>query len=534
MEIYPYLSKLYGLTDIISKNNDNVDSNGNEIKEVIISIDDVTQEVNENYVKTPKKVYERKTPRFIINNMYRLFILIILWCECLHPIISSAITNNVRFFVGSFFSYMFFSQYIFGVLLHKNEYYNIILQKIHYNKYNLYMSIAYVCCFVISLILAVVPVFSSGYIINIYNLTDNNIYARVFLTTYFVTNRLYSYNIFFVNGIIFALLMYLHCCDIRNYKKSLELMIDENIMDININNTIKEYTDIKGTYADSVKNMNNLCASIIIFGLIGCYFTVINIKTGNNNVYSYIDAGCCLVVLSIYIISISIITNTVNDIKSLIDSPKFVAIFLNRSNFAIINGDTYNDYIKDNLSEMTPLMKEKLSEPHSPNQSSSANPPPSPNSFSMSNMNFPPSPISNRSSSPMSNINSKSVSSSSKTNNNSILRQNSIPKINSISSSPNGKYINNRMIVDTVEQLNNSDDMNKKIDFIKTIVFREMIITTENGINLDWIILYNKLADPWERFVVCGFEINDSQIFQQILALGSGALGVLEISKMIG
>jgi hypothetical protein len=90
------------------------------------------------------------------------------------------------------------------------------------------------------------------------------------------------------------------------------------------------------------------------------------------------------------------------------------------------------------------------------------------------------------------------------------------------------------MIVDTVEQLNNSDDMNKKIDFIKTIVFREMIITTENGINLDWIILYNKLADPWERFVVCGFEINDSQIFQQILALGSGALGVLEISKMIG
>ncbi len=510
MEIYTYLSKLYGLIDMITKTGVAINSDGSEIKEIIISIDDVTNEIKETIVKHPKKFYEKKVPRFIINNLYRLFILIILFCECLHPIISAAINKNIQFFTASFFSYMFLTQFIFGVLLYKNDYYKVILDKIHFNNYNMYVNTAYICGFIIALILAVVPIFTTGYIINIYDLSNYNIYARIFLTVYIVTNRLYSYNIFFANGIIFALLMYLHCCEIKNYKKSLESMVDENIMDLNISSTIKEYTDIKGMYADSVINTNNMCASIIIFGLLGCYFTLINIKNENNDIYSYIDAVCSLLIQIIYIMSISIITNTVNDIKSLIDSPKFVAIFLNRSSFATVNGDTYNNYSKDNLTEMTPLMKEKTLQ----------------NLNITDNKSTPLNPLATS----IPNI-IKPSSSGLKTSNSHLLRQNSVSKLNSIQ---NNKFINNRIIVDTVEQMNNSDDINKKIDFIKTITFRELIISTENAINLDWIILYSKLSDPWERFVVCGFEINDSQIFQQIVAMATGALGVLEISKIIG
>ncbi len=510
MEIYTYLSKLYGLGDIISKSGVNDNSDDNNLKQVIISIDEITQEVKETIVKQPKKFYEKRIPRFIINNLYRLFILIILFCECIHPIVSAAINKDIQFFTASFFSYMYISQYICGVLLHNNEYYNVIIKKIHNGKYNTYINIAYVCAFVIALMLAVIPVFTTGYIINIYDLSNYNIYAKIFIIIYIVINRLYSYNIFFANGIIFAFLMYLHCCEIKNYKKSLEIMVDENIMDLNISSTIKEYTDIKGMYADSVINTNNMCATIIIFGTIGCYFTVINIENRNNDVYSYIDAVCCLIIQITYITSISIITNTVNAIKSLIDSPKFVAIFLNRSNFAIVNGDTYNDYSKDNLTEMTPLMKEKTLQ--NLNLADIKSSSPNPLTSSLPNVIKP-------SSSPL------------KTSASHMLRQNSISKINAIQ---NNKFMNNRIIVDTVEQMNNSDDINKKIDFIKTITFREMIITTENGINLDWIILYSKLSDPWERFVVCGFEINDSQIFQQIVALATGALGVLQISKIIG
>jgi hypothetical protein len=248
-------------------------------------------------------------------------------------------------------------------------------------------------------------------------------------------------------------------------------------MDINISNTIKEYTEIKGNYGDSVGITNNIFASIVIFGIVGCYFTLIFVKSTYNNVYTYIDSVCALLLMFLYTTNISIITRIVNNIKNLIDSTKFISIFLNKSSFASVRGDTYNDYKKTPLS--SPLRNMEI----------------------------------------MKDMNEKSMNEKSK----------SIPKLNI-----NLDNIKNKIIImDNIEQNENDNDQNKKLEYIKNISVRSMVTTTENGISLDWIILYNKLSDPWERFVVCGFEINDSQLFQQLLSMAISFLGLLEISKLI-
>jgi hypothetical protein len=471
MILYEYLLKLYGLRELIIKKKKNVDHDGSELEKIVVKVDDNTGEVKEDAIKKQKKFYEQKVIRLSINYAYRILIFCVLLFECILPIISSGMIKDVHYFLGSAFSYMFLSQFIFGIILYDNDEYEIILDKME--EYNIYIHIAYGITFIISLILSTVPVFANNYLPILYNLTDSNIPGQVSFTIYVIINRFYSYNIFFSNTIIFALLMYFHTMQIKTYKKSLESMVDDNLMDMKISSTIIEYTDIKGNYGDSVKHTNHIFASIVVFGIIGCYFTLIFVKTGYNSIYTYIDTVCSLSILLIYILTICIISSTVDKIKSLIDSPKFIAVFLNKSNFAFVHGDVYNDYEENNLGV---------------------------------------SPLS------------------------SPLRRFDILKDSVASVKPSILNIpkkNKHIVMDNVEQTGNNSDKDKKLDFIKNITLRGMVITTENGISLDWIILYSKLSDPWERFMVCGFEINDSQLFQQLISMAISFLGLMEISKLI-
>jgi hypothetical protein len=411
-------------------------------------------------------------------------------------------TKNVSYFLASFFSYMFLSQYILGIFFHNSEYYDTTMEKMSNEKYGIYINIVYAVALVISLVLAVVPLFTTNYIIKFYSLVSNSTISNgtistgtistgtagyVILTIYTIVNRIFSYNIFFSNAIVFALLMYTHCMEIKSYEKSLESMIEDNLMDINISTTIKEYTEIKDNYRDTVQSTNYLFATIIVFGVVGSYFALIYIGKEYNNIYSYIDTFCAIAVQIIYIAAICIITDTVGNIKSLVGSSRFISVFLNRSDFASVKGDVYTDYEVKNSPKKS-ILKESICSSPKLNTSES----------------------------------SKKINSSESSH-----------KKQKPSRSTSIRQLNNSIIIDTIEKMNACDDTNKKIDFIKNIGFRCMVTGTENGINLDWIILYTQLSDPWEMFTVCGFEINNTQLFQQLISMAFGLLGILEISNLI-
>lgn len=476
MELYSYFLKFYGLRKLIEMKKKSIDDEGNELEKVVVKIDDEGC-IKEDAVKKQKRFYEKKQVRFMVNYFYRLIILCALLFECIHPIVSSSMVKNIDYFADSAFAYMYLFQYIFGIMFHDNEEYGDVLEK--FKKYNLYVNIAYGIGLLFSVTLAIVPVFTTSFLPQIYNLIGNNLVSQILFTIYIIINRFYSYNILFSNAIVFALLMFHHTMEIKAYNKSLKMMVDDNLMDINISNTITEYTDIKGKYGDTINLTNNMFASIVVFGIIGCYFTLIFIKTGYNNIYTYIDTVCAILMIVMYVLNISIITRIVNRIKNLIDSPKFISIFLNKSNFAIVRGDVYDDYNKNNMG-IHPLS----------------------------------SPLRNKEI-------LKDISDLT-----NLSKSQKKLNLNSVS---NPKFVT----MNNVEQNGNNDDQNKKIDFIKNISVRSMVLSTENGISLDWIILYSKLSDPWERFVVCGFEIDDSQLFQQLLSMAVGFLGLMEISKII-
>ena len=84
----------------------------------------------------------------------------------------------------------------------------------------------------------------------------------------------------------------------------------------------------------------------------------------------------------------------------------------------------------------------------------------------------------------------------------------------------------------TDEDLDN--DKNKKIDLIKNMTFRSIIISNENGISLDWIVLYNKLSENWQPFKLFGYDFDDTQIVQKLAVVIFGLSAIIRINVKIG
>jgi len=80
----------------------------------------------------------------------------------------------------------------------------------------------------------------------------------------------------------------------------------------------------------------------------------------------------------------------------------------------------------------------------------------------------------------------------------------------------------------------NDPNIEKKIDLIKNISYRGVIISHQNAENLDWLILYQKLYEPWDYFSVFGFDFDDVTLIQKLLVIVFGILGILNLNTKLG
>ena len=76
--------------------------------------------------------------------------------------------------------------------------------------------------------------------------------------------------------------------------------------------------------------------------------------------------------------------------------------------------------------------------------------------------------------------------------------------------------------------------MDKKIDVIKHMCYGNTINSGQNSGQLDWIILYEKLSEPWEYFKVLGFEFDDVTLVQKFIVIIFGFLGLIGLSDELG
>ena len=476
MRFYTYFLKIYGLKEIIL--NDETNSNEDDIEqgqqgEIVLEIDG-SNSIKTSVITEKKQFFKNNMVRHLINISYIVFIICILSWLIIASIVESAIESDGRYFTSSMFTIMYLLQYIAGIIFYRQNFFKDTIKNI--KEHHIKLLVLYISSFVLSLLISslAVTLLLNNLNVSIYDKFYNgsNDIGKVFIAILLVINRFYAYNIFFINVITFSSILINQQMKINNYRKKLEEIINNNNNDITISDMIIEYTNLQNYHKMAVGSLNNIFSSITIVGLIGCYFTILNYSTPFVGIFSYIDIGFFVIIEIIYIYSISGIKRTIGDIKKLIGSPKFVIKFLGRSELANISGDVYNNYNgTDN------------------NISNDVN-----DEIEMFDVNKD-----------ITNVNTKSK------------RRDTI-----------------RMINDDIHLNNGQCDINKKVDIIKNMLYRNIILSTESGIDLDWMILYDKLLEPWECFNIFGFDIDDNQLVQKFVFVVFGLLGILRLNAKIG
>ena len=424
MIFYDFFLKFYALKFLFVKD-PTIEDDDIEFNEIVISINnngDLSQEIN---IKSENCLNDILLKTLAIS--YFSIICIAIGWECIYSIVKSIIELNGLYFTSSIFSFMYLGQLITGAIFYNSEFFSNIIKKL--KDYHTILLIMLVIANAISIILALVEIIL---LINGYNIVNYSYlylsaspYQQVILIISLFVRSFYSYNIFFVNIIIFAAILNYQRLQILDYRNKLKVILNSNVQDIKIISIITDFTKMQSSYKKSVDKLNNIFTFVTIIGLVGSYFVLSLINTPFSSIYSYINMGLFFMIEAVYIFVINKINDTNQSIRTLIGSDIFVSKFLNRNNLGPIYGDIY-------------------------------------------------------------------------------------------------------------DELQNNQNINSKIDLIKNMTFRNTIISNENGTELDWIVLYNKLSESWASFKLLSYQFDDTQIIQKLVVIILGLSAIIRINYKIG
>lgn len=354
MDLYNFFLKLYGLIFLFDSVDDDTDDDRHfELKEIIISVKD--DQIIQKNVRKQIPFYKNKSLLKKISLAYIILIFLnLIW----QPIISVIFTIyylNSDYITYSLFSLMYISQFIFGILYYNNNYEHFSITRTKLQNYKKYYWILLVS-FILSTTIAIIEVVYHNIDVNIitYNILYNNVCYEVQIVLLILTFicKFYYYNTFFINVITFASAFLLNSMDIKKFKNDLEKVIDNDIEKLTLNSIINDYTGLKHYHSKSVDALNNMFSYVTLFGILGCYFALLNFKNNSSTLVSliYIDIICFLIIDGIYLYSISKVKDVVGDILDIINSVKFNEIFLRREQFKNLyaSGQQNNTNLSDN------------------------------------------------------------------------------------------------------------------------------------------------------------------------------------------
>lgn len=87
-------------------------------------------------------------------------------------------------------------------------------------------------------------------------------------------------------------------------------------------------------------------------------------------------------------------------------------------------------------------------------------------------------------------------------------------------------------IINNKNTVNNTDSELKLLNFIRDLSIRNVIKNHENSISIDWIILITKIRGLWETFKVMGFVVQDTILLQQLIAITTGLIMVMNLNSI--
>jgi len=343
MKFYYNYLKWLGLINILN-NSTKFKSEIKKPNNIIIDVDsELNLKISSNNNSNKFKYY-----KLIVNYIYISFITCLLCWKFVYSIYLTRNKHNWKYLTSNIFDFAFILQYIFAILYYNEHFNNVNNKKSDYIKIiNFLLLLSSFISITISIVSILCLVLNVNLVIysDIYNNID--LKYKILFTILIFFSKFYSYNILLVNALTFSIIFITLSIEIGEYSEKLVNDIEKSTNDLTIESILKEYTELKSNHTKSVQKMNKLFSSITILGILNVYYITNNFNSNFVDILHYIQIFIFLLVEVIYIISMSIIRNKVDDISKIIGSTKFISRFLSRQKLESFTSELNNNEIDD-------------------------------------------------------------------------------------------------------------------------------------------------------------------------------------------
>lgn len=336
----PYTTylKLFGYREFIKKPSNNIIHN--------ITVDNT--HVNDSIKQLTNKWYEDDMFRSIINLIYPTFIMLILLWIPIYSLIQAIVIKDVQIFLQNFFSFLFVIQFIHGREYYKTKHIDTIYESCNNTSLDKYYLIGILLSFIVALIMCILMI--NGFNIEIYTplYDDTNKIQKTFICILFVLEKTFAHATFVINMINFTFVFTHHSNQVSIFETNLEIKMNKpEILDMST--IISEYQELKDDHGISIIKWNNMFSNLILFGIIGIYFTVINYQvTKSVQIVQCTYMGYFIVTDVLYLLIINRMKNGINNILELINLSKFTSSYRNNSIMDDIKGNYHNTEYNSN------------------------------------------------------------------------------------------------------------------------------------------------------------------------------------------
>ena len=338
---YTTYLKLFGYRGIIKKPSNNIVHN--------ITIDDT--HINDSIRQLTNNWYENDIFRSIINSIYPIFItLILLWIP-IYSLIQAIVVKDIQIFIQNFFSFLFVIQFIHGREYYKTNHIDTIYELHNNTSPDKYYMVGISISIIVALIMFALMI--NGFTIEIYTKLYNDAHEiqKIFICILLILEKTFAHATFVINMINFTFVFTHHSNQVSIFETNLDIKMNKSEI-LDMSTIISEYQELKDNHSISITKWNNMFSNLILFGIIGIYFTVINYQvTKSVQIVQCTYMGYFIVIDMLYLLIINKMKNGINNILELINLSKFTSSYRNNSIMDDIKGNYHNtEYNSDNIS----------------------------------------------------------------------------------------------------------------------------------------------------------------------------------------
>jgi len=287
---------------------------------------DENENENENINENDVIMTSTKTRLYYLGSfLYNAIIMCVISWTIIFAIALFLKTGSKETIINEIFQMIFVSQYFIGLWYFNTPlFYENIIKK---NNIRKTFRITSILSFIGVCVITIINVSLTLNNINInnksvtYNYFNTRNYGKIILL---IVSRFYSYSSFFANMNLFFVQMYFGKKNINAYSKKTRDYINGSwTLNEKVSSITKEFVKNRNEYDIMIDNLNFFFASLSMFGVIGLYYTMISIFSGDIVSTDTMNTLLFMLTEFMYINTSQNIRKTIKEINDLIKNPLF-------------------------------------------------------------------------------------------------------------------------------------------------------------------------------------------------------------------